>query len=79
MSATDAATLENLKLARDRLLARLNADQDATSYSVGDRSVSRAVLTRELERLEKLIARYERKAELGNYGGVSVSDLSDRD
>lgn len=61
MSSSDATTLENLKLARDYVLARVTAGEDVVSYRIGDRAVTRRSGSEDLMELESLIEKYQKK------------------
>ncbi len=68
MSNTDAQVLEQLKLARDAVLAVLVSGGGVVQYSIGDRSIRREATREGLQAIEELIRYYERKVNVATPG-----------
>ena len=79
MSDSDATVMENLRLARDYVLARITAGSDVVSYSIGGRSVTRRSAHEDLTEFENLIERYEARVNAGtvNKGGRNYALFND--
>ena len=63
MSLSDAGCLEQLKLARDAIVAAIISGARVVNYRVGDLSVTKEPSQDLLEGLDKLIRYYEAKAD----------------
>ena len=61
MAASDASFLESLKTARDAIVAAIAAGRLTVSYSIRGRMHQTEASTEALERLDKLIEKYEAK------------------
>lgn len=62
MASSDADALNNLKTARDAILAAIAGGSLTVSYSFGNETVTVEASTAALERIENLIGVYTRKA-----------------
>ena len=74
MPRSDEEHLALLREERDKLMDAWLAGEDYTSYRIGDREKSQIPVTERLNKVEKMIHRYERRTSEG--GGRNLADFS---